>query len=595
MPAMWDKRSLALAILAGAACGLAVGVLFGLAQGIGYLEAGRFAHALVEARAPAFVGAAAGGLAGVLLSAVVALARRAGLGRHAARAAAVAAVAGPLAWYGSQWAYVRTFRGRPGTIEWVWFAVAGVLLLASAAWVARGPRRSGALAAGTVAAVGALALAALPWATSARPSSGRPNGILIVVDALRADALGIAGYSRPTTPNLDALAREGVWFSQAVTQATFTKASIASLFTGLVPHHHGVYEGNLADRDDRITSDVLRADTPTLATRLARAGWTTVAFVQQAHLASYMGFGRGFAAYHEGQGRLPRINDRFVGWLERHGRIGPFWAYVHYIDLHDPYHPAPPWDRAFGDGPNPYAKCPTTSWKECLEGINSGAIRLDDAELARLRQLYDGLVASIDAEIGRLVARLRELGLYDDTLIVVTADHGDGFLEHGFISHSTLPYDELARVPLIVKLPRGGRAGVRVDAQVRLIDVKPTVLEALGAPVPDGLDGTSLVPMIDVVGPGPGRIAVTEYDGGLAVRTPTAKLLFGLDGRRECYDLTADPAERTNLWPACPAEIPELERTARQAIGARLAREKGPRIEVDPRTIEELRSLGYVR
>jgi arylsulfatase len=483
---------------------------------------------------------------------------------------------------------------KPASVAWTLLAVALVFAVALAARRGMISRRFGGtvIAASIFLAAGAAIFARIPLAApavAARP----PNVVLILIDALRADGLGAFGNPRPASPHLDALARESVVFRRAIAQGTFTKTSMTSLMTGLYPFRHGVYEGNLKDKSDRITSDVVPESLTLLAERLRERGWLTMAWVQQAHLASYLGFAQGYVSYREGQGKLPALRPRVESWLKSHGRLGPFFGYVHIIDLHDPYHPPSPWDVKFGRYADFYAKARGDSWSAYLRDINEGRVALDAADVAQWRALYDGMIGFVDAEVGRLLETLRREGLYDDALIVVTADHGDAFMEHGFISHSNTAYDELVHVPLIVKLPRGRLAGTVVARQVRLVDVVPTILDAIGAPPAEGLDGRSLLP---VAGGAEHPVeAVTEFERGVAIRTDGVKYVLFLDGRAELYDLAADPGETRNLSGAGDAREEEFAHKARLLLSARLARKGGERVPLEPRTIEELRSLGYIR
>ncbi len=477
-------------------------------------------------------------------------------------------------------------------------------------WRRRGvprPRRRWAIATAAAAAAAALALA-LAWRAGAGPDGAkpRPDVLVLLIDALRRDHVSAYGHPRPTTPAIDALAADGVLFRDAVAASTFTKSSIASLFTGRFPYQHGVYWGSRRLDDGTVVADLLPRSEATLAEALGERGWLTRAWVQNSHLVERMGFAQGFVDYRDSQGAIGRIHRGAFRFLRGPGRRYPYFAYLHYIDLHDPYRPEPPYDRMFGDGGDPYEGIDLDRWSAYLEAVRRGEVMVEPERIERLRAAYDGELRAIDDEVGRLFAELKRLGLYDQTLIVVTSDHGDGFGEHGFIAHSTVPYEELVRVPLIVKLPGGRFAGSEVAEQVRLVDVLPTVLAAVGVEPPAGVAGCNLLPLlrggglpeecaeavIEIAEPGAYPIA--------AVRTGRLKYIHHQHRGDELYDLAADPGERSDLLAPAAGDLPaelaaeaeDLRLTALTAVAARGAR--GNQVELDEALIRELRALGYI-
>jgi arylsulfatase A-like enzyme len=438
----------------------------------------------------------------------------------------------------------------------------------------------------------------------------------LLIDALRADHLSSYGYRRQTTPAIDALARDGVLFRQAIAQSTFTKSSIATLFTGRYPFQHGVYWGSLELASGAVISDVLPEEEICLAEELRERGYLTAAWVQNSHLRQVMGFGQGFVSYRDSQGSIERIHRKVRPWLRGAARRYPFFAYLHYIDLHDPYRPPPPYDTLFGDPGDVYGGVDLDEWGAFLAAVREGKRRLSAAEVAGLEALYDGQLRHIDDEIGRLFAELRALGLYDRSLIVVTADHGDGFMEHGFISHSTTPYEELVRVPLVVKLPGGRFAGTVVERQVRLADVMPTILDAVGARRWPRLAGCSLLPLIaegEWFEPRSGEPRSGEPDAGdlegdcdlavieiaeegaypvVAIRRGGWKYIHHQKRPDELYDLARDPGERVNRLPEGGEAAAELERLALEVVARRP--DAADRVELDEQAKRELKALGYL-
>lgn len=449
-------------------------------------------------------------------------------------------------------------------------------------------------------------------ATGASPR--HPNVLVILIDALRADHLGAYGHDRDTSPELDAFAREAVVFEQAISQSTFTKASIASLFTGRAPYEHGVYWGDRRAAGGGLTSDALADRETTLAEALRTRDYLTAAWVQNSHLAPRMGFAQGFVDYRDQQGDAESIDRRFLSWLASPARLERFFVYLHYIDLHDPYRPEPPWESMFG-GPGveaAYEGIDLDEWGAWLEGVRTGRIEVSEERVEAFRALYDGQIRFLDGRVGGVFEALRERGLYDDSVIVVTSDHGDAFMEHGFVSHSAAPYDELARVPLMIRLPGGREGGRRVATQVRLIDVAPTLLELSQAPRPDRMSGCSLVPLMEgrpedwaaerpecAIAP----IEIAEVEDGpptLGLRSGRYKYIVGPAGE-ELYDLAADPGERANLLAAAPHESApgrERELAAFRALAEEIAelrsRASAGSVELDAKTIRDLEALGYI-
>lgn len=439
------------------------------------------------------------------------------------------------------------------------------------------------------------------WNTSVKAE--HPDVLILLIDALRADELGSYGYPLETTPALDALAREGIVFRHTIAQSTFTKTSIASLFTGKNPYRHGIYEGQ-RQLTTGFAADVLSEDERTLAESLLRRDILTGAWVQNSHLRKVMGFGQGFVRYHDQQGHIDRIHNAFQPFMNGPARRYPFFAYLHYIDLHDPYLPEPPYDTLFynplsSDQENDvYDGVNFAEWGAWLSGVREGRISLTDADIRQLRAYYDGQLRYIDDEIGKLFERLRAKSLYDDTLIIVTSDHGDAFMEHGFVSHSWTPYDELIRVPLIVKLPGGRSAGKVIDDQVRLVDVMPTVLDAVGAPIPPNIDGCSLLPLIEGQTLDEScQLAVSEIADDnskptLALRTSTIKYIHQSDAPDELYDLQTDPGELTNIVDDRPEDAARLLAIATSLVAQR--RQDVGQTNLDASAIRELKALGYI-
>jgi arylsulfatase A-like enzyme len=430
-----------------------------------------------------------------------------------------------------------------------------------------------------------------------------PNVLILLVDTLRADVLGCYGAAPSPSPALDALARRGLVFDQVIAQSSWTLPSVASIFTGLEPPSHGVVgnPGPPGTEEDGDGASAYLPDTlPTLAAHALAAGVTTVGVTGNSLVSRETNLARGFETFVDlgatsdraGWPQARDINTAFLQWL-RANKEHRFLAYLHYMDLHEPYRPAhdlrPPQPEAVrarvarGDAATLYRK------------VASGAIPpLSDLEVAYLRGLYTAQASSWDRELAALLRALGDAGVQDSTVLIVLSDHGEEFMEHGRLGHSKSLYDELLRVPLLIAGP-GIEAG-RVAEQAQAIDLFPTVAALLGLEVPPGLPGLDLLAGRET------RPAISETVRGLApdgtvtrilsLRTPGWKLihmpafeLFHL------YDLASDPAERENRFDTAPEGkelaglLAEWERNVRPAPEASGG---------DPRFQEKLRALGYV-
>lgn len=432
----------------------------------------------------------------------------------------------------------------------------------------------------------------------------KPDIIFIVIDSLRPDHLSCYGYGRDTSPAIDAFAKDGVVFAQAVSQSTFTGSSIASLLTARNPHQHGLYWGSLKAEDGAVTSHVLRPEEVTLPEVLRHSGYLTAAFVENSVLRPSNGFDQGFVSYNDRQGSIGRIAGRFNRWVRGPGRAYPFFAYLHVLDLHDPYRPQPPYDTLYGGTGNPYGDFNRyQDWLSFIKRTRSGERKLSNEELGRVVSLYDGQVRFVDDALSRLFHELKRAGVYDTSMIVLAADHGDALMEHGFLSHSYLPYDELCKVPLIIKFPHDRYAGTSVAHQVRLIDVMPTVLEELHVEAPGRIDGCSLMRhlgMSDRAGVDSSKcelalteIAVEGRSLAIAVRNGRYKYIYREGAEGELYDLSLDPREKTNLHGSDYAIEATLREIAADAAKKGASLKSNP-VPVDDKTVRDLKALGYV-
>jgi len=398
------------------------------------------------------------------------------------------------------------------------------------------------------------------WATPAIsvPDRRAPLVILYLVDTLRADHTGAYGYERPTTPELDAFAKDAVVFEHAIVHASWTKPSVASILTSVLPGHHRAVQ----------LRDALDPGTTTIAERLDEGGWSTGAAIANSVIyAPESAFDPGFdlfAGLH-GEGDRPSklvgadvVVDAALSWLEARRGL-PNFLYVHTMDPHVPYAPPSPFDRMFEPHPTEGhpGQDPRTDYREPL-----------DRE--RLLAQYDGDIAYGDREFGRLLRSLKTAGLYEDALIVFVADHGEEFLDHGQWLHGRSVFDELIRVPLLVKFPARRWAGQRVAQQVQAVDIVPTMLESQGLPLPPDLAG---VPLQRTLAGGVAErpaLAEISHRGFVAhgVRTDTDKYVrrFAPEDDELLFDLTRDPLERDNVIQRHPERARLLKAQAEAAM-----------------------------
>ena len=405
----------------------------------------------------------------------------------------------------------------------------------------------------------------------------RPLVIVYLVDTLRADHLPLYGYSRNTAPALSRFAKDAVVFDQAIASSSWTKPSVASLFTSALPRDHGCVQFYTP----------LDPGLLTLAERMRDHGYATGAVVANSLvLAKDMHFDQGFSyfAAPPSPGRAGQVVDTALTFLDaRRGQ--PTFLYLHTMDAHTPYQPPPPFDRRFGPRPQP--------GRTAAEPSDYRVPR----DLDRIVGQYDGAVAYGDQEFGRLLAGLRERGLYDRALVVFLSDHGEEFLDHGGWVHGHTLFDELVRVPLVVKYPRGREAGRRVAGQVHLLDVLPTVLEGQGLPVPGGLAGRALDESFD--GRAPERVAVmeTKYREYVAygARGSGAKYVRQLDsgGHELAFDLRRDPRERRSREPESSARTLDLKQAAEAAVSPAAFRHR-VRVAGDASYELRLRTTGWI-
>jgi arylsulfatase A-like enzyme len=448
-----------------------------------------------------------------------------------------------------------------------------------------------------LAAVAAGALAALGCGAPQPP----PNLLLVVIDTLRADRLGAYGGTRGLTPFLDGLAASGVVFENAYAASSWTSPSIASLFTSRHPIQHGVvgFESVLGDGE------------ATLAESLRELGFASGGFSANFRISEQLGYGQGFdvwRAYLEAPGVPgPKVPARFVreqalAWLGgvwQRETPRPVFLYAHFMEPHSPYQPPEPERRRFAPDAT---RAQADAANALLVGLRFGD--LSDPQVALLRTLYDGEVAALDAELRRLFEALRASGFLERAIVVVAADHGEEFREHGMLLHGITLFEPGVRVPLLLLGP-GLEAGRRIAQPVSLLDVAPTVLALLGAEPQQRYEGRSLLPLLRgtaaeagaadiLLDLAPKRDPQETRTHARGLVRGSRKLLLDPQGQPRVFDLSRDPGE---LAPSgTPQEAQELgdalER-ARAELASRAA-PAGQTAPLDAETRERLRALGYL-
>ena len=430
-----------------------------------------------------------------------------------------------------------------------------------------------------------LAVLLLCAAAGCGGESERPdyNVILVSIDTLRADHVGAYGYQRQTTPYVDEFASGSVLFTEAVAPAPQTLPSHASIFTSLIPSHHG----GLANFRFKLSEDAV-----TMAEILKDHGYATVSFNDGGVMSESFGFSQGFDLY-DSTPRKSEFSTRVAPakeWLSRH-RDRPFFLFLHSYEVHLPLAPGAAYLELFDSGYS--GPLPDYLGGKVLRGIRDGDIEITEAELEHIIDLYDATIRSMDAAFQDLIVFLFEADLLENSLIVFTSDHGEEYGERGRIAvHGPTLFDEVLLVPLIIRFPEGLFASTVVDAQVRSIDILPTVLDVLGIEAPIRFDGTSLV---DLVRSGTDRHlpALSEARSGTlaSLRDGSWKVIRG-ERTVKLFDLQNDPSETSDLSSDNPAEGERLRALLEHILESQ--RRVSTPHEPDDEAVKQLKALGYV-
>jgi arylsulfatase A-like enzyme len=445
---------------------------------------------------------------------------------------------------------------------------------------------------------------------------GRPNVLWITMDSMRADHLGCAGYERAITPHIDDLARQGALFAQCISQSNYTNISVPSMITGKYP----------ALVDVRTPLHNLNDLYITVAEILSQEGYATSAIVPDWPSGINQGFENVHTLASDTAIRTKTCMDILDALDDR-----PFFIWLYYWDPHAPYQPPGQFATLFEPADtlplSGQAELPAQDlerWRlavnlrqgvelmTTLVKINEGRLIPEPGYGQHLINLYDGEIAFVDSEIEQVIQRIKKLGAWDRTLVILDADHGESFGEHGYFFHGYSFYEPEVRVPLIVKPPRSLSQGKVISAAVRNLDITPTILDYCGVKASQQMNGQSLRPHIE------GR-ASSDLPACLESNTPEKaihlaayradgyKVIYRRGGPMELYDLTADPGERVNLLqpagatPDRQAAAARREAQMRQALlltyGVKDVEDllyTYAREQVDPQNRERLKALGYI-
>ncbi len=380
--------------------------------------------------------------------------------------------------------------------------------------------------------------------------------VLVTLDTTRPDRLGCYGNSQGATPNLDKLAREGVIFSAAVATATTTLPTHASILTGLYPQRHGARANSHYRLDDGHR---------TLAERLSDAGYMTGAFVSSFVLDRRFGLAQGFGIYDDQMGvkagflgfaerKADQTTDRAIRWLSGQRRR-PYFLWVHYYDPHSLHDPPAPFKQAHA-------------------------------------LPYDGEIAFVDHELGRLLEAVESAGSRE-TLVVVVADHGEAFGEHGELTHGRLVQEATLRIPLILGATAGLGRGVHVERRVSQVDLMPTILSLLGIEEPRDVDGVNLLEAPDRDRAILAETVDAEYGWARLVALYKGSLKYVDGPNPELYDLARDPLERNDLVAERPADAETMRRVLREREGPDAGRLGTASVELGAEDIARLEAIGY--
>ncbi|MCG6962125.1 MAG: sulfatase [Acidobacteria bacterium] len=452
---------------------------------------------------------------------------------------------------------------------------------------------------------GAMFLLVGTGATASPPAStghvsAHPSILLVTVDTMRADHLQVYGYARPTAPYLTSLAKDATVWTHAYSTSSWTVPSVTSLLTGVYPASHGVVHGVM--RGGHVfEQEVIPDDLPRLAEALKAAGYSTFGVTANGHLDREHGFARGFDHFTcIGIGTAGQVNAVVRSWASAiRSSPGPVFMWLHYFDPHYPYHWRQPWSSRFGSNPTPHELQLIGeimhTWPKAPPEINRNRKRY----LVVGKGLYDAEIRYWDTSFQQLLQQIPELATY---LLVVSADHGEEFWDHGRLGHGVDLFNETVRVPLIIRLPGGGPAVERAEP-VSLLDLPPTLVEAAGGKIPSNWQGRSLWQSMVTGKPVPPRPLLADLDRfedkprQLALITSRFKFIFN-DGTKseKLFDLSSDFHEKRNLSGMDPQEARKMYTELADLVRSLPKPKQPPRAAaISAQREKQMRSLGYLK
>lgn len=433
------------------------------------------------------------------------------------------------------------------------------------------------------------------------PASPDTNVILISIDTLRADHMSLYGYDRDTTPHLEEFAKEAVVFDEFVNNGGGTLPSHMSMMTSLHPQTHYILPE---------TGNTLQPERVTLAESLKAKGLTTAGFVDGGWLRGKFGFDQGFDRYDDYGGHLVKILPKANWWID-HNREKPFFLFLHTYDVHSGQHKLPyecpephmhRYTHGFEDVKFDGCRndiCATELLKWVNQGVQAEKFKASSVfskrEMGYITALYDGGIHYVDEELSKFFDRLRELELFEKSIIIITADHGEEFLEHGYLIHDQDGYEELAHIPLIIRFPGGKYGGGRVRHLAAMVDIMPTILNYVGADIPKKAQGYDLMPAIKY--DAPVRRDAHQF---MSLRTERFKYFIA---PTQLYDLPADPGEQLDIHDSEPGLADVLKKRLQDLLGKDDADHRafvkqfgeGSKFKLAPSEAEQLKALGYLQ
>jgi len=438
------------------------------------------------------------------------------------------------------------------------------------------------------------------YVTEHKIFSKNSNVVLITIDALRPDHLSCYGYGRNTSPNIDAFAKDGVLFTQAISQASVTIVSLASFVTAVYPTRHRIITQHLDyDRDFFY---------PTIMEILKRQGYEVATFFAHPLLNKIKWIKRGVdfhfqTKYYKGDSHQMNsysatdLTNAALNWVLKKPK-NKFFIWMHYIAPHTPYLPPPPYDRLYVNDEyyNPHKTAGFVDNLEGRGGIPPDAAIESISEVDYYIAQYDGEIKYADRQIGRFIKKLKELKLYENTLIIISADHGESLGEHNvYFEHAAGLYDESIKIPLIVKLPQEKFRGKIINRQVRAVDIMPSILDILNVKVSENIDGESLYPLITGRGVYKSQYSFSKTAAMNSIRTEEWKLIYYEDNNSyELFNLKEDPQRLTNLYDD-EGKIAQMLSSEMEEIASIPSDIKRGTEDIDKKAKEVMRSLGYVQ